>query len=60
MFSCLLTSDLYIVNEFENVRIIGQIVGAWQKSDQNGDRVYKNDKSYHICSIRLIVTFSRV
>ena len=37
----------------ENEKIISQIVGVSKISDQNGDKVSKNDKSCHICSKRL-------
>ena len=39
--------------KFEDKEIIGQHVGISEGCDQNGDRVSKNDKSCHICSMRL-------
>ena len=45
----------FIIKRFENEKVIGQIV---RKSDQNGYRVSKNDKSCHICSMRLKEAFS--
>ena len=33
--------------------LISQIVGISEGCDQNGDRVSKNDKSCHICIMRL-------
>ena len=33
--------------------IISQIVGIIEDCDQNCDRVSKNDKIFHICSMRL-------
>ena len=32
--------------------ITSQIVGSGENCDQNGDRVSKNEKSCHICSMR--------
>ena len=37
--------------------MISQIVGISELYDQNGDRVSKNVKSCHICSMRLIGVF---
>ena len=36
------------------------MVYFWCICDQNGDRVSKNDKGRHICSMRLKVVFSRM
>ena len=37
---------------FEDEKISSQIVGISEGSDQNGDRVSKNDKSCHIHRMR--------
>ena len=37
----------------ENEKIISQIVWASEVFDQNDNRVSRNDKSCHICSMRL-------
>ena len=37
----------------KSVKIASQIVGVSKICDQNGDRVSKNVKSCHICSMRL-------
>ena len=39
--------------EFENEKIVSQIVGSGKWCDQNGDSVSTSDKSYYICMIRL-------
>ena len=36
-----------------NIRSLVKFVGVSWVYDKNGDRVSKNDKSYHICSMRL-------
>ena len=42
---------LYIskVQKFEDEKIISYIVRISEDCDRNGDKVSKNDKSYHIC-----------
>ena len=41
----------------ENEKIINQIVGISEDCYKNGDKVSKNDKSYHICNIKLKLDF---
>ena len=57
---------VFIVNLFaskvEDEVIISQIVRISEGCDQNGNRVSKNDKSCHICSMRLkgvLVTYEK-
>ena len=47
------TKQQSVTINFETEKIIGQIVGNCEWCDQNGDRVYKSNKSYNICMIRL-------
>ena len=42
-----------LVQQFENEEIISQINRSGEKYDQNGGKVSKNNKSCHICSMRL-------
>ena len=42
----------------ENEKKIGQNVRVSEACDQNGDRVSKNNKSRHICTMRLKRTLS--
>ena len=41
------------IQRFKNEKIICQIIGISEVCDQNGDRVSKKNKSYHICIIGL-------
>ena len=43
----------------ENKKIISQIMGIREVCDQSGDRVSRNDKSCHICSMRVQSVFSK-
>ena len=54
----LLTYDLFIIIYFESEKIIHKIVGISGFCDQNGDRVFKSDKTCRTCNIRLKRTFS--
>ena len=45
------TNDLFIVNLFENDKIISQFIWFIKRCDQSGDRVSKNYRRYHMCSI---------
>ena len=49
-----------LLSKIENVKIISQIVGKGKNCDKKGDRVYKYDKSCHICSMRLKRAFSEI
>ena len=44
---------LHFIKYLENEKIICQFVGIIKGCDQTGDRVSKNDKSGHICSMKL-------
>ena len=50
-------NSLYYHN-FEDEKIISQIVGFSKDCDQNGDKVSSNDESGHICIRRLKSSFS--
>ena len=45
------TNDLSAVDEFENEKIINQFVKIIISCDKCSDRVFKNNKRYHICSV---------
>ena len=42
-------SEQLCYQEFENDKIISQIVGSGKWCVQNGERVPKSDKNYYIC-----------
>ena len=42
-----------MLQKFEDEKMISQIVWISEGCDQNGERVSKNGKSCHICSMRL-------
>ena len=51
---------MFIIKKFEDGEIFSQIVGMSYDCDKNGDRVSKNDKSWHICSIKTSKCFSAI
>ena len=48
------------MTKLKNEEIISQIVGSSWVYDQNGDMVSNNDKSFHICSLRLKKVLVRI
>ena len=47
-----------IIQRVGNESTIRQIVGTSEICDQNGDKVFKSNKSSNICSIGINVTFN--
>ena len=47
-----------LLSKVENERIFSKIVGISEVCDKSGDGVSKNNKSCHICSMRLKRIFS--
>ena len=53
---CLLYIVKSVTIDFYTVKIISQFRGVIKSFDQSGDRVSKNDKRYHIFSVKLMKT----
>ena len=47
-----------LLSKSENEKITSQIIEVSVVCDQNGDRMFKNDNIFHICSVRLKRTFT--